>query len=149
MPEERKGWWHRSRERAARLLAAWNDPVPGRLVDLTDALRRHFACPLADLPIYAADFAVAERPNLQGAIDRLVAESGAPAEWVGVASSGERYAVSFSEIAAPSRRALHYGEMPSGGPVEYLTIDFQDGNQIAGALIRELLRKAALFSADD
>ena len=32
--------------------------------------------------------------------------------------------------------------MPSGGPVEYLTIDFQDGNQIAGALIRELLQRA-------
>jgi hypothetical protein len=84
-------------------------------------LRAHLGVEPAELPVTSASFGIAERPNLQLAIDAVLAER----ETIGLFNQHMHRGAGFAQLFMHSGRG-----MPGAQPVEYADVELGDGRVI-------------------
>jgi hypothetical protein len=94
-------------------------------------LRGHFGADPALLPIVTASLEPSEHPNVQLAVDALVAAGGRSAELVGVSHEMKRMTgVGLAELVTPGRGGSFSARGASAGPVEYSALPLDEGRTL-------------------
>src|SRR5262245_673972 len=118
--------------------------VPAEESVFARRLREHLGVDPSELEVVTQTFDVADRPNLQVALDAYLEAEGRSAEVVGIAApySG-LHGASITELIAPTSGGLFGGGGRFGeGPVEYVHVDLGEGRSLmcidgALALLRD------------
>jgi len=110
-------------------------------------LEKHFETDPAVLPVVTESFSAADHPNLQVALDDYLAASGRSAQLLGIAGEHPYLGVSLAALVTRGGSALYSRGLPHRVPDWDKYVGQTEG--VSAAFIRELLRQAALFAADD
>lgn len=94
-------------------------------------LKAHFGADLATLPILEESLELAERPNLQAALDSFLAVDGRSAELLGIMSPYRSLGLNLSSLFAPTRTGLTGGPPPSQGPVQFINVQLEGDKVLA------------------
>ncbi|XXX74159.1 AAA family ATPase [Sorangium sp. So ce134] len=116
-------------------------------------LHDHFALDPAGLPIVEATFPEYDRPNVQVALDAILGEAGRSYELVGLIGRDSYSRIRLGQLAAETGSGLFDGG-PAIGPVEYKTVDLDEGQKLSClrcglCLVRSPDRLAVLVGGSD
>lgn len=108
-----------------RLIAAQADQQER---SLGSRLAEHLQSDPSALPVISQDFAGYEQPNLQMALDAMLAKPGTRHKVIGISGEARRYmGVAISDLVGPRP----VGPPVREGPVEYVNFELADGGSLA------------------
>lgn len=94
-------------------------------------LQEHFGTDPAVLPVVSENFAAADHPNLQVALDDYLGASGRSAQLIGIAGEHPYLGISLAALVTRGGSALFGTVEAKQGPVQYANVTLDDDRVLA------------------